>query len=164
MPTFYRVVSTCRSRHTRGVRRLNPTHEGLTQYVGGVHRLVRGRPVVLGEQQLRGMLPELKSKKAIGLLTVTTMQGAEVDLDTLVAEALPPPTPVPIVLPDSIARDDPPPFASLEPLPGTDPLDRPTEFKMPPTVGVDPTAPPVTAKVEEPEPAKEEPKPKKRRR
>jgi hypothetical protein len=138
----------------------NPTHEGLTQYIGGVHRLIRGQPVVLEEHRVKELLQELKDKKSIGLLTVTTMHGAEVDLDTMEAAPLPPSSPKPNFPLDSVSRDDPPPAAALEPLPGTVPITDQSEFKLPPSVGVDPSSPPVT----EADSVNDEPKYKKRRR
>lgn len=146
MPTYFKVLSTSRNRHTRQQRRLNPKHDGLIQLLGGGRfRLVRGRPLIVTEEQLLLLLDELKQKKQLGLLTVTTPDGREVELSNAPSpksKSLPPPPPLPHPPLDSVSRDDPwgQPMEAME---GSEPLDLGAgELELPPAVGVDADAPP----------------------
>lgn len=108
VPTYF-IHNTSRSRHNRSVRAAAPQHGGHKQYIGGEHRLVRGRPLVLSEDQLMKHLPELVEKQRHGLIDVKTPEGRSVDLATgeTVPGAVAPPPKLPNRLPDSIQRDKP---------------------------------------------------------
>lgn len=103
---FYHVISTSRSIRTRTVRAQNATHSGLKQFIGGTHRLIRKRPLVLSEAEVMKYLKELREKQAIGMLEVQTPDGRLVDLITFKVAPTPvtPPKPKPPL--DSIANDD----------------------------------------------------------
>lgn len=137
---FYQVHNTSRRSETRGQRYQNPTHRGYKQFVGGQHRLVTGRPLLLTEKQIAHHLAELKEKVAMGLINVTTVDGRTVSLDDacfLSAAALPPTEPRPVRVSDSLANDElwgnP-----MEPMQGTEPvLSGPKDFELPPSIGVE---------------------------
>jgi len=155
VPTMFKVVCMSRSRETRAARRLNPVHGGCVQWIGGTHRIVRGRSILFTEEQIRQHLPELRDRQARGLVGVTTLDGRVVSLDEatfLKASPTMPSPPLPEVVLDSISRDDrwgqP-----MESLPGSLPLGVNEEFKMPAALGVvleDPVQAVEPAQVEEP--------------
>lgn len=141
---LYKLVNTSRAQHTRATRWSNPQHAGLTQWIGGL-RIIRGRPLLLDDRQVRSMLPEIMEGKRSGRLQLTTMQDVEVDLQELKPIDKPPVSPpLPQRLPDLIMYDDPPPRHSFEGLPGSIPLSQDTHLELPPAIGVDELAPPVT--------------------
>lgn len=106
MPTQYAIHNASRSVHSRTARAQGATHKGLKQHVLDTQkRLVRGRPLIISEEELKRNLPELKEKAAKGLIHVKTADGRHVDLETLEAGPAPaaPPKPTPPL--DTVARD-----------------------------------------------------------
>lgn len=144
--TFYQVHNTSRRSETRGQRYQNPTHRGYKQFVGGHHRIVTGRALLLSEEQICRYRDELQQKVSMGLVIVTTLDGRDVALDDarfLSAAPMPPTAPLPVRRSDSIANDDP--WGSpVETLPGTDPVIA-TDFTLPPSIGVSFDAEPAAA-------------------
>ena len=139
MPTMFKVLCTSRSRETRATRRLNPVHGGCVQFIGGTHRIVRGRAILFSEQQIEQHLAELRDREARGLICVTTIDGRPVSIQEgtfLQAPAMPPTPPKPNPPLDSISRDDPWFGQPMESLPGSLPLGATEEFKLPAAIGV----------------------------
>lgn len=103
----YHIHNLTRSRETRMQRAKNAFHSKTVLFLGGSSvRIVRGRPVVVGESVIRRLHGELVRKEAQGLLKVTTPRGDRVDLTTLrpvVLAPVPPPVPKPLL--DSINND-----------------------------------------------------------
>lgn len=115
------VHNVVRGRHNRTLRAQSPKHHSLKQYVGGTHRVLRGRPVVLSEADVRKYMNELKQKTKWGVFEVRTRDGRVVDLDTLApTKELPVSPPLPHRVPDSIANDTPAGYAFPK-YPGGDP-------------------------------------------
>lgn len=107
-PRTFHIHNTSRSRFNRTQRAAAPEHGGMKQYIGGEHRLVRGRPLVMTEAQIQKHLPELVAKKAQGLIDVKTADGLSIDLKTGRTVTLaPPPAPLPNPPLDSIQNDKP---------------------------------------------------------
>ncbi|NBO64657.1 MAG: hypothetical protein EBU88_07405 [Acidobacteria bacterium] len=81
-------------------------HGGYKQYVlGNAHRLVSGRPIPISEETLKLHLEELREKESRGLVYVTDLHNAPVDLVTLkVGESLVE-SPLPAPRLDSVAHD-----------------------------------------------------------
>lgn len=106
-PLYY-VHSVVRGRQNRAGRAQLGQRPRLKQFVGHEQvRLVRGRPVVLTETQVRQNLEELRAKVAGHVLEVRTPDGRPVDLDTLTPAPRLPSPPLPHPPLDSIARDTP---------------------------------------------------------
>lgn len=103
----YVVHNTARSRTNRMLRAASPGKPGMKQYIGGEHRLVRGRPVTLTDDQFAAHLEELRSKSAAGAVEVFTTDGRKVDLTTLEAGPSAPVPPLPNPPLDSIQNDKP---------------------------------------------------------
>lgn len=85
----FQIHNGARDVQTRNTRAQNPTHKGLKQHImNGSRRLVRGRPIVVTEEQLKQHLSELQQKAKDGILYVTTMDGKRVNIHhpKLVAE------------------------------------------------------------------------------
>lgn len=106
--TMYFVHNTIRARHNKSLRAAAPIHGGTKQYIGGQHRLIRGRPIALTLQQIGPHIEEIRAKAAAGAIEVRLADGRKVDLNTgrAVGEVMknaPPPHP-PL---DSIANDKP---------------------------------------------------------
>lgn len=105
------VHNTSRSRHNRAQRFASPEHGGHKQYIGGEHRLIRGRPLAMHPELLEKHLPELRAKAAQGLIDVKDANGRSIDLETMEYKpGAPPPqvdSPRPHPLLDSIQRDKP---------------------------------------------------------
>jgi hypothetical protein len=107
-PRMFHIHNTSRSRFNRALRAASPEHGGHKQYIGGEHRLVRGRPLVMSEAQIKKHLPELAAKKAQGLIDVKTPDGLSIDLRTgRVAQPSTPSLPLPNPPLDSVQRDKP---------------------------------------------------------
>jgi hypothetical protein len=102
----YYVHNTVRHVENRVKRYAGATHRGLVQYVGD-KRVIRGRPLVISEEELQKHLDELKSKYEQGLLMVCSAAGNVIDFGTLKPSKLPPPPPLPNFLPDSVVNDKP---------------------------------------------------------
>jgi hypothetical protein len=102
----YYLWNMSRDVRTRVVRANNPTHGGMRQFIGGTHRLIRGRPLIVSEDVMLRHIEEIKQKNSMGMLEVKTPDGRLVDLQTLepAPAAAIPPKPAP--LQDSIANDD----------------------------------------------------------
>lgn len=110
----FKIVNTTRSRFNRVQRMQHPAHARLKQYIGGEHRVVRGRPLVLSASELQKHAKEIKAKAALGVIQVTTMDGRYIHHDLLdqkpavaaaaAAPAMPSP-PLPNKPLDSAARD-----------------------------------------------------------
>lgn len=122
----YKIHNGARDVTTRATRASNATHRGLKQYIPiGQQRLLRGRPIVVTEEQLNEKLLELRGLEAAGLIYVTTLDERVVDLSTLTAapSVIPPRPNFPL---DSAANDkrggnermdmynDPPPVSTFE--------------------------------------------------
>ena len=104
----YFVHNTSRSRFNRTQRAAAPEHGGHKQYIGGEHRLVRGRPVSLTPEMFDRHLEELKAKEKVGLITVTSPDGRPIDLETKTFKtAAPVVPPLPNKPLDSIQNDKP---------------------------------------------------------
>jgi hypothetical protein len=96
--TFY-IHNTTRHPATRDLRRSLHGPESSTKnlFIGGILRLVRGRPVAVSEAFVRQHQAELADKEAKGLLAVYTHNSLRIDLSTLEVkknarvEVLPPP-------------------------------------------------------------------------
>lgn len=148
----FKVHNGARDVETRTQRAARATHGGLTQYImNGSRRLVRGRPVVVSEEELKRHLPELVKLEAEGILYATTMDELQVvNLalaagDLKVEAAVEPPKPVPVVTPsmplDDAAKDKAvgvPMASNNEPPP-------PEHFEMPVPAPVAATDTPVAA-------------------
>lgn len=103
---MYQIQNTTREMSTRIQRYGQPTHNRLKQYVlKSQRRLVRGRPVLVTEEELQDNLEELREKSHDGILEVRTMDGRLVDLDTLNVAPVPPTMPSPSFPLDSVTRD-----------------------------------------------------------
>lgn len=109
----FKIVNTVRSRHNRVQRMQHPVHARLKQHIGGEHRVLRGRPLVLSASTIEKHIEDIGEKARMGLIEVQTMDGRTLDPESLrkrpprSADA-PPPLPPPAVphkLPDSAARD-----------------------------------------------------------
>lgn len=71
MSKVFWVSSTVRSVHTRLTRALAPERARFKQYIlGGSLRLVRNRPLVISEEQLKHFNKELEAKYKAGLIVV----------------------------------------------------------------------------------------------
>ena len=117
----YAIHSTVRSRHNRTQRAGQPAPHRFKQHIGpGQRRLIRGRPLLLTEEDFKKYLDEIKAKAAVGILEVRTPGGQKIDLETLEPVAPPPATLLPNPPLDSIARDTPW-GQSIQPLPGDEP-------------------------------------------
>lgn len=131
MATTYAIHSTVRGRHNRSQRAAQPVHHRFKQHLGdSQRRLIRGRPLLLPEEEFLRALPEIKAKAALGVLEVRTVDGVRVDLETLQPLAPPAATPLPAPPLDSIADDKPwgetiPRFAGDELAPSVDPNQEP---------------------------------------
>lgn len=102
----YLVHNTSRSIHTRTLRAAQPTHTGHKQFITSAQlRLVRARPLQITEEQLRDNLEELREKTGRGLLSVSTLDGRKIDLDTFIPEEAPLPPVKPHPPLDSVAND-----------------------------------------------------------
>ena len=91
----------------------HPAHARLKQHVGGEHRVLRGRALVLPASEIEKHLDDIGEKVRMGLLEVQTMDGRVIDPESLrshgpreadAAKPLPPPA-LPNRLLDSAARD-----------------------------------------------------------
>lgn len=102
----YYVHNTVREVENRVKRYAAPRHRGLVQYVGQ-KRVLRGRALILSEEEFLLHRSELKEKCAQGLLMVCTAGGSLIDFGTLEPAKLPAPPPLPNFLPDSIVNDTP---------------------------------------------------------
>lgn len=102
----FTVHNVSRSVHTRGTRAAGAAR-GLKQFIGGTHRLIRGKALELTEEQVTSYLPELKAKEAAGLIELRDPKGRRVLLNEpgmpVVRSLPPPPLPHPVL--DSIAND-----------------------------------------------------------
>lgn len=81
----YFIHSTVRSPHTRDLRRqvAGPASSTKNLFIGGLIRVVRGRPAPITESFLRAHLAELLDKENKGLLEVRDYQSRRIDLRTL---------------------------------------------------------------------------------
>lgn len=117
---------------TRNTRAQRPAHGGLKQYImNGTRRLVRGRPVLVNEEQLKQHIEELRGLAKEGVLYVTRTDGSKVNLhdDAFPASpAAPPANPTPNPPLDD-ANKDTPHGAPLGTFPGEAPP--PKDFTMP---------------------------------
>lgn len=99
VPIQYYVHNTTRNPATRHLRRAVPGPESSTKnlFIGGVLRVVRGRPMPITEKFLRQHRKELADKEAKGLLAVYTHNSLRVNLETIepVPNSPPPPAPEP---------------------------------------------------------------------
>jgi hypothetical protein len=102
----YLIHNGTRSRSNRTLRANMPEHGGYKQYVLG-HRLVTGRPIAVTEETLQANLSELREKESCGLVFVTDLHLAPVDLVTLSVGPLPAESPLPAPALDSAANDVP---------------------------------------------------------
>ena len=117
-----------RSRINRTLRANMAEHGGYKQYVlGNQHRLVSSRPISVSEAVLRAHLDELREKESRGLIFVTDLHLAPVDLTTLQVGELPAESPLPNPPLDSAAND--PPAGMAVEVRGESPP--PAEFTMP---------------------------------
>jgi hypothetical protein len=106
--TTYAIHNTVRGRHNRTLRAQQPVHHRFKQVIGDAQRrLIRGRPLVLGEDEFKRHLEDIKAKAALGILEVRTPAGEVVDLETLKPVVPPPAPPLPHPPLDTIARDLP---------------------------------------------------------
>lgn len=156
----YKVHNGSRDPETRTLRASNANHRGLKLFIPiGQQRVIRGRPVVVTEQQLGENIKEMQALQDAGLIYVTTMDERVVDLHTGERAPRPgePPAPKPPL--DDAAKDN---------VGGQEPLSMyaqeappPNEFSMPvpPPLAAfeDPVVPPsAPAPAAEPEPTLEE--------
>jgi len=124
----YLVHNASRDRHNRTLRATQPVHGGHKQVVMGDRRLLRNRPIVVSEEELKAHLHELQDKEKLGLVKVTTPNFQPVNLATLeVGEIAAASPPVNKRL-DSAANDRPGGQTHFG-LPGEKPP--PAEFTMP---------------------------------
>lgn len=80
----YKIHNGARDTTTRTLRASRPVHNGLKQFIfGGERRLVRGRPIIINEEELNRHIEELRSKAKDGILYVTTVDEKPVNLETL---------------------------------------------------------------------------------
>lgn len=127
MATTYAIHSTVRGQQSRTQRAAQPSHHRLKQYIGDKQqRLLRGRPIRLGEDEFMRCLADIKAKAAQGILEVRTESGQLVNLDTLEPSAPAPVPPLPNPPLDSIKNDAPwgqevPAFAGDDPSTGGEP-------------------------------------------
>lgn len=107
--TKYAIHSMVRSRHNRLARSQLPQPARFKQYVlPDQRRLVRGRPVIITEAELRENIDTLREQHAAHVLEVRTLDGRIVDLGSI---RVMPPAPVENHTPnprlDSVAYDRP---------------------------------------------------------
>lgn len=138
----YLIHNGTRSRTNRTLRATMPEHGGYKQYVLG-HRLVSGRPIPITEETLKDNLSELREKESFGLVYVTDLHFAPVDLTTLSVGPLPAESPLPNPPLDS-AKNDIPAGMRVDVRGDAPP---PAEFTMP--VGAPPAAFTYAPEVEE---------------
>lgn len=105
----YLIHNGSRARGNRTLRANMPVHGGHKQYVMDDFRLVRSRPIQVTKEKLNSHLLELIEKEAQGLLYVTDMELAPVDLQTLnvVGPPLLVEAPIGEFKPDVVANDPP---------------------------------------------------------
>jgi hypothetical protein len=104
----YLLKSVIRSQASRAKAMASPVRHRHELFVGSdKRRLIEARPLVVAEVWLLANLPELKSLKEQGRLSVQTMDRREVDLNTLEAAPAPAEAPAPSFPVDSIMRDPP---------------------------------------------------------
>lgn len=132
----YYVHNTSRETEQRVRRYTAPSHRGLLQFLG-TRRILRGRPLVLGESELKLHRKELSAAVSAGLLTVKTADGRVVDLDSgEVLGAAPKAPPLPVVVLDSAKNDLPSgrpmpiyPGGAVQSLPVSQPEPPPAQMK-----------------------------------
>lgn len=128
----FHVHNGARDVETRNTRAQRPTHGGLKQHImNGSRRLLRGRPVVITEEQLKQHISEFRAKAKEGILYVTTLDGREVNLydDRLPIEDAPPPVNFRPNPPLDDANNDTPHGVPMGKFPGDAPP--PVNFQMP---------------------------------
>lgn len=133
----YKVHNGARDPETRTLRAQNAQHRGLKLFIPiGQQRVLRGRPVVVTEQQIGEHIKELQAMQDAGLLYVTTMDERVVDLHT--GERAPRPAEPP--------RPNPPlDDARRDPAGGQEPLSAYNNEAPPPATFEMPVAPPMAA-------------------
>lgn len=114
----FAVHSMVRSRFNRTQRAQAPQHARFKQHVGSdQRRLLRNRPLIITEEDLKKQQDELLDAQKKGILEVRTLDGRLIDLETLqIGDAAPAENPRPSPVLDSVANDTPTgiPFPRLQ--------------------------------------------------
>lgn len=77
------LCNATRSRTNRTLRAQQPKHHGLKQYLaGGKYRVIRGRPIVLTEEEVGRYYEEICLKVQAGIFELRTQDGRVVDVTT----------------------------------------------------------------------------------
>ena len=107
--THFAVFSTVRSRFNRTQRAQAAQHARFKQHVlADQRRLLRARPTIISESELKQYHTELLERHKAGLLEVRTLDGRLLDLETFkIAPAAPVENPRPSPILDSVANDIP---------------------------------------------------------
>jgi hypothetical protein len=102
----YYVHNTSRAVMNRLKRYEAASHKGLLQLFDD-RRVVRGRPLVISEEDFIKNIDALKQSFEAGYLEVRTADGRLVDLNTGEVNAAAPVPPLPVFVPDSVKNDKP---------------------------------------------------------
>jgi hypothetical protein len=102
----YYIHNTSRSVAHRLKRYEAASHRGLLQFLDG-RRIVRGRPLVLGEEAYRKNLEAIKKAVSAGMLEVRTADGRLINPSSGEVHAPLPVPPLPIRVLDSVKNDPP---------------------------------------------------------
>jgi hypothetical protein len=103
---LYYVHNTSRDVQNRLQRYNAAAHRGLVQFIDG-QRVIRGRPLVLGEEAFLKNVEVLRKGVSAGALSVRTADGRFVNLDTGEVTPAPGTPPLPKFELDSIKSDKP---------------------------------------------------------
>lgn len=115
----YAIHNTCRSPHKRDARRqlIGPDRSKLNLNVG--HLIIhRGRPLLVGGDVLRSVLPQLVALEASGMVEVFDYKSIRVDLKGMLGATAP--VVAPVVAP--VEPPPPPPPPAVEDIPPPPPV------------------------------------------